>query len=1836
MVVNLEMSPRIISYKMSPESGYFTVRQRNNNELLKAKQRASIKYLLSKAYNHRTPEELAEPFYSDHDDLDRLKPHIVHALANAELYCMALSYLYQDPNLHNLNHWGIIQALARKGIYVAEPSDCSLTETVLIQTTPLKMSAHMAVTEAVMSLFIKEAVSLECIQSATRRILCNEKDVTPSNDQEESLLNWVNACCIALKHQAEEDLANDLDSINKNVPCFTQIKEISDLSDGIGLAGVLAHYCPDELMWREIALGSPPSMADSLYNIQLVHRFCKESLNFNICHLSIEDIVYMHDSIKLNIISFLADLFNNLEVKTRSVVRLTGINKNNVIEVPDPACCSSKGVPVSFRSGNMSVKGQIPDLRPSLDHEPTRLRTDMHRIKSPNGFKRNNSIHDKKDKNEDYIVQRGKSIITLSSFNKEDQNTDTKSDERGETGESVSTTTSSSPSNVFEQMKSIPVAGRPSDSPVRRVHSYAGRRSRRNSVDDNASQLSLENLGGSSENLKLLGRNPDKEMRVHTGRKTPNNDRNSMMDNRNLEEMERRENSSVSSPGGGDKVCFADLRRQKARDQFSGINITYMQQEKEDFPKKNSPPGSDSIRSRTFQDSNISSSTNNTPAPITTSSSNENGNPEAMASQLNSVRLKLEQRRKRIEEEKKRMESVMAKQREKVGQEAFLRAVVKGNKKEEDDNNLKASGNSPNTNIKSNQNSSQTQRPISLKDLNDDLNAVQSKWCNEPQQSTQKTPDMESMDIESYSRSLHAMNDSLHDLQSDIQRLTQQQGHIQQIMHTSNKPSPHQVQQSNPMDPQPFYIAPPDQPSQRRTWGQPQPISFAHQAAIEPTAWQQQQPSPRRPQWGSPHMQPMQRSHMPHGHPVGYYGPQSSQYDPYSSPMRDQWGNPIHHPPPPLAHHQMYPNNSHQYDPQYNNNQYGYGPMQHQQRMQDGPTHPMYYDQYNNPGPAPSPYNNSNSNASPLAYMSSPSRTPFRLHDNKSTVNSSSNPSPSVSSPRVSSSFGNRGSSEIEVDSSPPQQVNRTLSRQSSRDSTASRSVNNDNTPRRVIHSSIPAPEEDDMAPQNVSFIEESSSANDEETETQDSKLSERLSNLNISSGSKTYRVSENSPSPTRQRPTISSTFKQNRRGSGSGSVNAGETSGPASLRSNSGANVLTEEEAEILSQMKTEKLKDDGNSGLGFLISFGDDAPKKPKPQLKQRRLSNKKANVASEMSSDGSNSSRKENVPPDLMICIDMNMGDDRMQCASPYKKMLQNGDSPSPNRSLDSQWHINTNAIDHAIIPNDSLPKFELDPEVELQPMILLRPESGSESDNSKSKGLIVGNVETDATEQDEMQRKKERIMMQSLKRKQQSEETRIKKEEQARLRKAEDASKEEEKVRKKDEERARREAILEQHRLKKEMERLEMENGRMPEPVSAKPVPKMRSKNVGGSKGSLTRRPRPKTIHVDGADAQSIMGVGSKRGSSSNISGSNLYRTESRSSVNHDTNPTLSLANMGKSKISNSRPSSRTASRRGSSNYSNDEGSLAILQSPGLPGPDWAFKRKLSSVSVEGSPRLSRIDRTMRSASQPRGKRDPSISSAYAGDDINRLNGRMRGESYRGSRDSLTSGMTYSAARRGSNASVYDDHDYYYGGSMRDLSGRQLGRTRKASSSSHIGPGSLPGYSRRSRVGGGDFDDGASDISSTASGFSAYGYRPGTRLYREPATKSNRPIILNAIEFVVFPGVVNAETRNRVLNVVDRCDCSHFLLLFRDQKCQFRGLYAFYPDTDEVYKIYGTGPKSVTDKMFEIYFKYNSGGKKFTKIHTKHLSVTIDAFTIHNSLWLGKKAKLPDKKDMALVI
>ena len=71
--------------------------------------------------------------------VEHLKPHVVHGLASGEFYCLTLANIYADPNYSQLNHSSVIQSLARKGIYVSQPGDVALTETVLIQTTPIRM-----------------------------------------------------------------------------------------------------------------------------------------------------------------------------------------------------------------------------------------------------------------------------------------------------------------------------------------------------------------------------------------------------------------------------------------------------------------------------------------------------------------------------------------------------------------------------------------------------------------------------------------------------------------------------------------------------------------------------------------------------------------------------------------------------------------------------------------------------------------------------------------------------------------------------------------------------------------------------------------------------------------------------------------------------------------------------------------------------------------------------------------------------------------------------------------------------------------------------------------------------------------------------------------------------------------------------------------------------------------------------------------------------------------------------------------------------------------------------------------------------------------------------------------------------------------------------------------------------------------------------------------------------------------------------------------------------------------------------------------------------------------
>lgn len=310
-----------------------------------------------------------------------------------------------------------------------------------------------------------------------------------------------------------------------------------------------------------------------------------------------------------------------------------------------------------------------------------------------------------------FVVHRGKNIPTLRAMateepliparlkvNKEKQNNDSKADERGEIA-----------------------AGRPSNWEENRKSTFAGRRSRRNSTSDD-SQLTIENFGGSQEHLNFIGRNPDKEVGAHIGRKISAPSfpieanpavRSSLQDARGSIQLgydngcEKQDNDSeklklkrqlssdeislrklkaadLTDGEATSRMSFADLKQQKIGG--GGIQFVYMNDREEGTPAKSS------FFSKNGNGTNGEKKTTFAALPNTTTWQQQSSNHQnltqienseqlspsnAMNSQLNDIRMKLEEKRRHIESEKRRMELAMNKQRQKVGQAAFLQAVAK-------------------------------------------------------------------------------------------------------------------------------------------------------------------------------------------------------------------------------------------------------------------------------------------------------------------------------------------------------------------------------------------------------------------------------------------------------------------------------------------------------------------------------------------------------------------------------------------------------------------------------------------------------------------------------------------------------------------------------------------------------------------------------------------------------------------------------------------------------------------------------------------------------------------------------------------------------------------------------------------------------------------------------------------------------------------------------------------------------------------------------------------------------------------------------------------------------
>ncbi|XP_065368098.1 patronin isoform X2 [Calliphora vicina] len=1762
-------------------------------EIRQARYRASVKWLLSKAYNNRVPDNLKEPFYRDHENQERLKPKIVVDMGNATLYCQTLSNLYSDPNYQSLNHWSILQTLARKGVPVNESSDMPLTETVLIQTNPLRIVGHMAVVEALMMLYTKEITSNERINNAIKRISGNSDQpvVAGSGNIEHTILSWVSHTCAALKKRVERDIQmNPEDENGKRLqaPDIPPVRDFQDLCDGICLALLISYYCPKVVRWTDVRINYLPAVEDSIHNVLIVSNFSQKYLPYNVFHMLPEDVTYMRGSMRLNLLVLLADLFNLFEIHPANCVTYPGMDSIEIIAKQN-AGANEHGI-YHRRGLTMPTVTPIPDLRSEIDQPSTspstRPQFQVTYTNSASGLIINkpaptiqppSSQYDQHQmaenthfENEAFVVHKSRGITTLSSMHmqqqdplmparlrqaKEKNNTESKADERGD---------------------NIP-AGRPSNWDQHRRPSYAGRRSRRNSSSED-SQLTIENFGGSQDQLNNIERfERDRERKLsNTTIEHVVPVRSSIADARGTLQLGYDTDSGSEKQDRDTEKQEPPLKRQTS---YDNVNFASSAQNKSNnainSPQKHSTspelvtdePSRDPNATLTRKSSNASMHMK-TPNWQNNQSDTFDDDTRSLEStyKLNTIRMKLEEKRKKIEQDKQRIEMVLSRHQKEFNQDPDL------------------------------------------------VDADYMKWETMSNDS-KRTSDIDPNDLDKYQQSIAIMNMNLQDIQQDIQRLATQQNQIQaqqmqaqQLLQAQqianmlnqqqqnfgsqqhladpyptrplqNQPnfgsSPHLPQSFNPgVVVNPYGSRPPSRDPYQQM--QTMPVQYINDNApyLYPQQQQQQQQSmlpqsqynTMHPHYNDNNAVPYSRSN---NHSFGGPQPQNSQPPMQSHHPHQQYipRQSIYDDYPIQSMHGREPNMSPQ-----PNNYYGHEPLvQQQQSQQQQQQHPQQYPTQRRTWAQPSfdpmqmvdaGVNSWQTQRRPQKSMDGDGGGPNwgspqmdnNIQHHRSSIHQNGDGQhhpmyPVHSSPLHSQRMSGGNGGGVGVGMSVGMGVQRQQSMTNLRESRSPIVV-----PKA---SSAPTPPDDVMAPQSICFIGDQDDIDEIERNViekiQSTGLSEYIFPMHHHPQQQQHQQSHISHVAQMQRDDRENNYDDY--------ICGPSDMMPQKLNITSG-NLTYRIPSPQRPQLHPNSFQDPRSSEKntaekGFYISFDDEQPKRPKPPLRVKRSPKKEKSLDSGDNQLSNNSDSTDyiemmnndvSVEPKIRPKVHKLNYSESNSSSSNQNRNTMDINKATYNKYTDSPIHLSQvmsvgeNKHEHkpqncSSSHNNNQPQTP-PPSVASTSPTHLRNSTALENREVKSKALVIGTDPStlDPESAEEMERRKEKIMLLSLQRRQQQEEAKERKEQEAARKREMEREKEEEKQRKKEEQMARRAAILEQHRLKKALEEAERE-GKTIDRSDIGHKPSSHTNTVTRTRPKPTR-PRPKTIHVDDgsvdlSEASSISSRG-KKGSSTNLTG---YGQSNTNSMRRDY-------------------------------YRGSQDSLTVKE-----------------PNVERGRTLSRISVAKGSTLNFRGRKSNSLMN-LCDSGIGRATPPRRAPS---------PGMA------------------------------TLGRHMPSPS----GPGSLPPGLISKRRG---IDDGSSDISI---GNSMMEYS-GPKLYKQPAAKSNRGIILNAVEYCVFPGAVNRDAKQKVLEKIARSEAKHFLILFRDAGCQFRALYSYTPDTEQVVKLYGTGPSQVDEVMFDKFFKYNSGGKCFSQVHTKHLTVTIDAFTIHNSLWQGKKVNLPSKKDMALVI
>nr|XP_055036521.1 calmodulin-regulated spectrin-associated protein 1-B-like isoform X2 [Misgurnus anguillicaudatus] len=369
----------------------------------RAKIEANLRWLFAKAYGEEhIPTDLRDPFYTDQYCVEHIKPPVLSLLQSSELYCRVCALLLKGDQVSSLtSHQSVIQTLARRGIYVREPDDTPVSHDDL-SSTPIKMSSHIPLIDALMMAYTVEMMAMERVVSSVKRFstFCASKDLP--FDMEDAMLFWINKVILKTRELSEKELKMKQPLIDS--PChqkspskwywkllpvryrrdhlsgrpFPHLAPMQDLMkdvcDGAALLTVVHFYCPEYMRLDDVCLKEVPSLSDSVYNIHLLKEFSNEYLN-RCFYLHTEDLIYSPPVLKQNVMVFIAELFWWFEVVKPDFVKPRDLQEIKDVRASLQPKSSHAHVPISS-----ATKRSFMTTSPSADSLAT--------VVTPDGYTR--------------------------------------------------------------------------------------------------------------------------------------------------------------------------------------------------------------------------------------------------------------------------------------------------------------------------------------------------------------------------------------------------------------------------------------------------------------------------------------------------------------------------------------------------------------------------------------------------------------------------------------------------------------------------------------------------------------------------------------------------------------------------------------------------------------------------------------------------------------------------------------------------------------------------------------------------------------------------------------------------------------------------------------------------------------------------------------------------------------------------------------------------------------------------------------------------------------------------------------------------------------------------------------------------------------------------------------------------------------------------------------------------------------------------------------------------------------------------------------------------------